>query len=1139
MKPHPVPALVVGIIVLAVGAAVDLPAVSASPDAGDSRAGHAQGACYDLTVEVDGGRGSLKIVTPPNCYGGQFSQGTPVTLEANPAPGYRVYAWRGTDHDASGSVTNTVTMAHDRRVGVHYVSQGDPTVPVKRGTPGGVAKVYGSGDRPATVIGSDSRVRIANTTDEPWRRIADLDVKQADGSWATCTGFFLGPRVVATAGHCVFNFDFGGWAQEIKVTPGRDGSLQPYGSSTSSDLWTIGGWLESGLTDYDFGAIVLPDDSLGNQVGWFESGYYSDAHVLAATGHLAGYPDDKSDPACAAIPACQLWLDSDPVRAVSTWIVSYEIDTYGEDGSPVWEDDGAHRRVIAIHTSDVGRSGCNPGDNCGTRMNPNVAWFFQELGAPPPDTDCLHSLTIHALPTGAGSVSRNVEGTPGCPGGIFAQGDVVGLTAYPGSGYEFASWSGTDDDDANPTTVTINGNTSITAYFREPDNTPPQISFSYSASTYTWYNTDQRIDWTLSDGQSGVWGYSRQWDGDPGGSSPQSTGSSGSVYLSGAGEGQHRIYVRGWDNRGNSGLNSAGEFWYDVSAPGNPTGITSASHSLRTWSSDNTIDASWSGASDSASGVYGYSVEWSPSPGTVPDTSVDTTGSSATSPALGDGNNWYVHVRARDGAGNWNSDAVHLGPFYLDRTGPGGSIVIAGGASYVSSRSVSLALAASDSSSGLSQMQFSNTGSSWSTWENYATSRAWTLSAGDGLKAVYVRYRDNAGNVSTPYSDNIILDTTGPTGSIAVAGGATYVRSNNVGLSLSASDSGSGVWQMQFSNDGSSWSAWESYAASKAWMLIGGDGQKTVSVRFRDSVGNVSTTFFDSVILDTTQPTGSILIEGGAAYVNSTSVSLALAASDPGSGMWRMQLSNNGSSWGNWESYANSKAWTLASGDGIKTVYVRYMDNAGNISPPYSDDVILDTAGPAGAIVIADGAAYLRTTGVSLTLSASDPGSGVWQMQFSDDGSSWSAWESYATSKAWTLTSGDGRKTVYARYRDNAGSVSTVYSDSVTLDTTAPAGSIVIQGGALVVTSTAVVLTIAAVDANGIPEMRLRNDAGTWNAWEPFGTSRVWTLAGPEGERVVWAQFRDVAGNESSPYSDSVVYQAPYHVYLPLILRGN
>jgi V8-like Glu-specific endopeptidase len=239
---------------------------------------------------VDGGLGSPGIVTPPNCNGGQFSEGTLVVLDANPAPGFLVHAWRGTDNNASTSITNTATMAYDRRVGVHYVAQGDPTVPVSRGTPGGVAKVYGSGVGLESVIGPDNRVRITNTTDVPWRRIADLDVKLADGSWASCTGFFLGRRVVATAGHCVFDSEFGGWAQEIKVMPGRDSFSQPYGSSTSSDLHSISGWVNSGLTEYDFGAIVLPDDSLGDQVGWFDHGYYSDAYVLSLTGDLAGYP---------------------------------------------------------------------------------------------------------------------------------------------------------------------------------------------------------------------------------------------------------------------------------------------------------------------------------------------------------------------------------------------------------------------------------------------------------------------------------------------------------------------------------------------------------------------------------------------------------------------------------------------------------------------------------------------------------------------------------------------------------------------------------------------------------------------------------------------------------------------------------
>ena len=47
----------------------------------------------------------------------------------------------------------------------------------------------------------------------------------------------------------------------------------------------------------------------------------------------------------------------------------------------------------------------------------------------------------------------------------------------------------------------------------------------------------------------------------------------------------------------------------------------------------------------------------------------------------------------------------------------------------------------------------------------------------------------------------------------------------------------------------------------------------------------------------------------------------------------------------------------------------------------------------------------------------------------------------------WVLTPGDGQKTVYARFRDNAGNVSE-RSDLITVDTQGPSVSIVLAGGA-------------------------------------------------------------------------------------------
>lgn len=56
-------------------------------------------------------------------------------------------------------------------------------------------------------------------------------------------------------------------------------------------------------------------------------------------------------------------------------------------------------------------------------------------------------------------------------------------------------------------------------------------------------------------------------------------------------------------------------------------------------------------------------------------------------------------------------------------------------------------------------------------------------------------------------------------------------------------------------------------------------------------------------------------------------------------------------------------------------------------------------------------------------------------MRFSDNGTDWTSWETYSTSKNWTLSSGDGTKTVYVQFKDTAGWGSSSYSDTIRLDT--------------------------------------------------------------------------------------------------------
>lgn len=128
-------------------------------------------------------------------------------------------------------------------------------------------------------------------------------------------------------------------------------------------------------------------------------------------------------------------------------------------------------------------------------------------------------------------------------------------------------------------------------------------------------------------------------------------------------------------------------------------------------------------------------------------------------------------------------------------------------------------------------MRFSNDNVNWSAWFAYGTTSPWALTAGDGNKTVYVQYRDIATNVGGPFTDNIILDTTPPAGSVTIDNGATYTHIPTVTLTIAATDA-TAVANMRLSHDSTTWLDWQLYATSRSWTLADSDGVKTVYIQF-------------------------------------------------------------------------------------------------------------------------------------------------------------------------------------------------------------------------------------------------------------------------------------------------------------------
>ena len=192
-------------------------------------------------------------------------------------------------------------------------------------------------------------------------------------------------------------------------------------------------------------------------------------------------------------------------------------------------------------------------------------------------------------------------------------------------------------------------------------------------------------------------------------------------------------------------------------------------------------------------------------------------------------------------------------------------------------------------------------------------------------------------------------DTTPPTGSIVINNNKSTTNTPNVTLALTWSDGagGSGVARMRFSDNGSTWTAWEPLAATRAHTLPGGDGYKTVRVQFLDRANNRSATYSDYIRLDTAPPTGAITINAGAMTTTVRSVTLGLTWSDgAGAGVSRMRFSDNGSTWTAWMAPTATRAHMLPEGLGYHTVRVQYLDGVGNYSAVYNDYIKLVVPDP-------------------------------------------------------------------------------------------------------------------------------------------------------------------------------------------------
>jgi len=479
-----------------------------------------------------------------------------------------------------------------------------------------------------------------------------------------------------------------------------------------------------------------------------------------------------------------------------------------------------------------------------------------------------------------------------------------------------------------------------------------------------------------------------------------------------------------------------------------------------------------------------------------------------------------VKYYSSDTAGN--AEAVKSQAIQIDTNAPATAIACNGGtcASGWYTAPVQVTLIASDTGSGVSKTYYTTDGSTPTTSSTVYTG-PFTVSATSTVKFFSA---DSAGNAEPVNSEQIQIDTTAPTTTIACNGGACatgwYGAAVNVTLSATDNAGGSGVGATLYTTDGSDPKTSPTATAYTGPFTM--SQSATVKYYSSDTAGNAETVKSQAIQVDTAPPVTTVLCNGAACSSGwyNASVKVTLSATDTGSGVSKTYYTTDGST-PTTSSTVYTAAFTVP-----KTSTVKFfsVDTAGNSEAVKSQLIQIDTSAPATSITCNSAACstgWYKATPVTVALSATENsgGSGVAATYYTTNGST-----PTSSSTKYTGPFTVAQTTTVKFFSvDTAGNSEAVKSQTIQIDAAAPtvsitapaSGSSFAQGTKVTVTASATDLGTGSGAPSGIATVTFYLDGTTVLATDtnsPYSFN--WNTRGvTKGTHKLTAVATDVAGN--------------------------